>query len=532
MTAWLERTRALYARLTDQLESQVLVVTSEQMWDALDNADKHKQDAQWQPNWKAIDDLEELPAAFCRGVDLFIEWTYLVDLDRELFTINNWVTFDLCNIPRDRWTQAFLVDDEENSTYSLKICPEASIGIEPPSYFGNAEGEEQMCLATYQKYSVTQVEAIRTPKSHHSLSIQQLFGLLVFSRLSSSRDLEYFPGLAHDSFAFREVAFAILSLAAGNFHFDRPDRFSGSWASHRSQGYLVSLEETGEPKLMPLFGSGCHAADQEPGSAPAQALYWFEEILVSLVPDPVLHTNAEAAIGKAVTYGLKSGKPDFDIVLFSIQHAILLQFRTHSSSRTIRRSDVIHICRFMNQKVVGCQCNVTKRSDVSKCSPLDMLQDKYSGFIALMDFIEAAISRTLSAFGGGCFPVEIYAKILKYSDIETQKTCKMVSKPLRTLCHVNFPFSHGLTAFHLTTFSLPSGPRQFYRVDFSDIGEFSFHDVRAGRDAKLLLDANKPIENEDSGFVGIWSPVFGEIGGHRPSMMTQIRLRTGLAKTE
>ncbi|RMD41664.1 hypothetical protein DV735_g3434, partial [Chaetothyriales sp. CBS 134920] len=457
---WLEKMRAHYSRLTDQLESQVLLVTAEQMRYTLDKADR---DAVWEPNWKEVVDfdLEELPTALCRGVHHFIEWTYLLDLDRELFTINNWISFDLWNIPRDRWTQAFGVDDEEKRTFSLELCPQASFGIQPPSYFGTAKGEEQMCLATYRQSSVTQVEDIRATKSNHSLSLQQLFALLVFVGLPSSNFLEYIPGLAHDSFAFREVAFAILSLAVGNFHFDRPDGFSGSYTRGRSPGYLVSLGETGEPKLMPLFGSGCHIQDQEPGSAPAPALYWLEDILISLVTDTVLHTNADAAIGKAVAYGLKSGKPDFDIVLFSIQHAVLLEFRTHSDNKTtIRRSGLIAVCHIMKQKV-ECPCSVTERSDNCECSPLDLIQYNQAGFITLMDFCEAAISRNLSAFGGGCFPVEIYAEIIKHCDIETQKACKMVSTHFRKLCHEHFPFSNGLTAFHLTTSARQPGPRWF-----------------------------------------------------------------------
>src|SRR5436305_14982310 len=66
-------------------------------------------------------------------------------------------------------------------------------------------------------------------------------------------------------------------------------------------------------------------------------------------------------------------------------------------------------------------------------------------------FFEAAISQTLSAFGIGCFPVEVYAKIIEYCDLQTRNTCAKVSRLFRTLCHERFHFSHGLTAFRLET---------------------------------------------------------------------------------
>src|SRR5205085_12585531 len=129
-----------------------------------------------------------------------------------------------------------------------------------------------------------------------------------------------------------------------HFYFDRPDRFAGLYSAEESEGYLVSLSEGGEPKLMPLFGSGCRAEHQEPGSSPPEPLYWFEDVLISLVLNTVFHTDVEAAIGKAVTYGLESGKLEFRIVLFSIQNAILVEVRNHSATRTIRRTGIIPIC--------------------------------------------------------------------------------------------------------------------------------------------------------------------------------------------
>jgi hypothetical protein len=462
-----------------------------------------------------------LPTALCRGNDLWIEWTYLIDLDNELFSVNNWITFDLWNIPRERWIEALTVNEEGENVFSFEICPEGSCGIDPPSYFDNADDTRDICLTTYRQYSVVQVEVIQTNNSLHKAPLQ-LFALLAFNKLmrsSSWQYMEHIPGLAQDSFAFREVAFAILSLATGNFYFDRPGRFSGGYSAEESEGYLVSLSERGEPKLMPLFGSGCRAEHQEPGSSPPEPWYWFEDVLISLVPNTVFHTDAEAAIGKAVTYGLESGKLEFRIVLFSIQNAILLEVRNHSAARTIRRTGIIPICD-VKQKV-ECQCNVVSRSDYCECSAVDLLQYNHSGFIALQTFFEAAISQTLSAFGIGCFPVEVYAKIIEYCDLQTRNTCAKVSRPFRTLCHERFHFSHGLTAFRLETLSRQS-QRRLYSVCFREIGVFSFHDLKTGRILQSTLDMETPVRIADRRMFSTWSPVFGETP--RPSMMTQVSL--------
>src|SRR2546429_4944690 len=89
---------------------------------------------------------------------------------------------------------------------------------------------------------------------------------------------------------------------------------------------------------MPLFGSGSHTPDQEPGCAPPGSIYWFENILISLVPNTVFEKDTEAAIAKAVEYGLEEGKASFQIVVFSILKATMLEVHVKDGVKAIRRT--------------------------------------------------------------------------------------------------------------------------------------------------------------------------------------------------
>ena len=70
----------------------------------------------------------------------------MVDLDSELFIINNRIVFDLSNIPWDRWAAAFGEDE-----YSFEICPEASAGFGLPGYFTDT-AELQDTYVSTSKY--------------------------------------------------------------------------------------------------------------------------------------------------------------------------------------------------------------------------------------------------------------------------------------------------------------------------------------------------------------------------------------------
>lgn len=446
MIEWLEIERAFYAKLTAELESKVLTVTEGSITDSANTknmSDKNKESEMW-PAWKELSsELHELPTALCDvGNDIMIEWIYTINLDFELFSVNNWIFFDLWDIPRDRWIQAFQCDEDQTS-FSHEICPEGSAGVIPPDYFDDDDGERDKYRMLYQRYSHATVHAIGEVDVFSQAALQQIVTIMVFQKITApyaSHFWKYVPEWGHENFAFREVAFAILSLAAGQYRLDNPNRFCGHRKKHASSGYLLDRGTGSESKLMPLFGSGCHRPGQEPGSAPSSSIYWFENVLVSLVPDTVLEEDAEvavaeAAVAKVVEYGLKEGNTNFQAVVFSILNAIMLEIHVKDGLKKIKRTRVvpIYIAAIMGDQedINGNSLDIDCQADV--VTPVRQICQKQSGFVSLQNFFNVATNRHLSVFREARFPTEIYARIIANADYSTTNACAKVSPTFRML---------------------------------------------------------------------------------------------------
>lgn len=538
LVEWLEGERAFYAELTAELESKVLAVPKDKMGHLLANEETaHEKygESEVRPTWKEMDsELEELPSALGDvGNNLMVEWAYVIDLDNELFSVNNWIFFDLWDIPRDRWIQAFERDGETRHVFSFEVCPEGAVGVDPPEYFADdAAGECDKYRAICQQYShLTTVEAISDINVSSQAALQQIVAIMLFEQLTApyaSHFWEYLPGWGHKNFAFREVAFAILSFAAGQHHFDDPNRFYGHYRKHESNGYLIDRNEGGEPKLMPLFGSGCHSPDQEPGSTPPDSIYWFENVLISLVPNTVFEKDTEAAIAKAVEYGLEEGKINFQIVVFSILNAIMLEVHVKDGV-VIRRTGVVSIYDASRKydRDDSDEDGNNDKGETNAASPLEQICRKHLGFVSLQNFFNAAANRPLSVFSNGRFPTEIYARIIANADSSTRNACAMVSRTFHVLCQERFSFSSNLSIlnFEATTYPLGSQNQRQRRlwVDLNDLGIFTFQDHNTGHIMRSGLNVREQVLIANEKNVTTWCPVVGGVA--RPSMMTQIQLR-------
>lgn len=96
--------------MTAKLESKVLTVPKGLIVDLanVQTAQEEDEESEVLPTWKEIDsELEELPTALCDvGHDLRVEPVYCaIDLDNELFCVDNSDFFNLWDIPRDRLLQ-------------------------------------------------------------------------------------------------------------------------------------------------------------------------------------------------------------------------------------------------------------------------------------------------------------------------------------------------------------------------------------------------------------------------------------------
>ncbi|KIW22034.1 uncharacterized protein PV07_12574 [Cladophialophora immunda] len=265
-----------------------------------------------------------------------------------------------------------------------------------------------------------------------------------------------------------------MSLAADQIRFDGPSRYHGPFSKAQSRGYHTADDE---PRLMPLFGSGCHAEGQEPGSSPSESIYWFEGVPISLVPDTVFENDTDAAIAKAVEHGLATGRSDFRMVLFSIWRAVLVEISTKDAVHKIPRTGLVRIC--------------DRRENGDR-----------SGFAALQTFFATAADRALRVSTEGVFPPDIYGLILEHADLETRRSCARVSRTFQTLSRN--PFTKFSTTF--------IGGMDVSAAHLRKLTEKS---VVSNWEAMYYIEEGKTA--------GIWFPILGQ--GSRLSMMTQAAIR-------
>ena len=532
MPEWLEEERLYYASLTKELESKVLVMSVDKM--RILSADEGMKDEElWEYkancSWKAIGyELHELPSAFSDiYLDGLIEWTYLVDLDHERFSVNNSIHFDLWNIHHPRWMKAFKYNEDGELTVFSDIVPGVSDRLKPPRDF--ADDEWNKYHAMYQQYKCSKAQAIGGGEFSPQDSLQQLIATIVLEELSqpdASRYLETLPVWGDETFAFREMAFAILSLASVRFYFDTPYRFYGYRNGSYEDGYLIDRDGDGGPHLMPLFGSGYHMQDQNPGSAPQDSMYWFANVLVSLVSNTVFQNDAEAAIAKAVAYGLAESHQNFQIVLFSILNAICLEVIVADGVTHVRRTGHIPILSTIWDESDADSGN-SENGDRGLESPLAQIRRRHQGFITLQNFFSTAVKRKVSVFNQGLFPTEIYAEIIKHIDYSTLDACRQVSPTFHLLCRERFPFSPDLTMLDIEASTMPKktqerGRRRPWKL--ADIGTFVFQVQNTGLVQRSGLSVDRKRLSREKSSVTTWCPVVGSVA--RPSMMTKIRLQS------
>ena len=88
----------------------------------------------------------------------------MIDLDREVFIINNRILFQLSNIPRDRWTSAFNYT-EDGLRFSMPLCPEASLfGEDEQGWLKDKSGDHTSFAELSKPDSLKSVETLGEPK--------------------------------------------------------------------------------------------------------------------------------------------------------------------------------------------------------------------------------------------------------------------------------------------------------------------------------------------------------------------------------
>jgi hypothetical protein len=489
---WLENQRALYAEMTAELESKVLTITEETIQTYGSKDEEFV-------SWQMVDNrLMSIPSALYSKGRFKSQCAFILDLDREIFSVDMWIHFSMKNIPRDRWFDGLHGVRSLPQDYYLDICPEATIGLPKVEYFADDCSRDEY-WSKYQQYDCSIVKAKSKIEHPFKAAHRQVIAVVTFERFVreySDMFRDCLPELSHDDFAFRELAFAILSFATCQYRLDMPHRLHGELIN----GYLIDPDDDishGKSKLLPLFAQGCHSPEKEPGSAPQASIYWFESVLVSLVPDIILQNDAGAAIAKVVGFGLGQGKLDFHAIALSVINVIMLRVIVENGVTIVKHTKTTRLSTPPTQ--------FGEYPDV-----LEAYCWRQKGFVSLMHFFNAAANRHLSVFGQGCFPTEIYMNILANTNEFTYNTCAKVSRTLREVHRENIHFC-GKT---ITKFSAEPYNRQGLWI-------FTIRDRDDGSIKEYRLDQPRNVDLPSQMVSDSWCPI---IGVARPSLIDRIRL--------
>ena len=287
-----------------------------------------------------------------------------------------------------------------------------------------------------------------------------------------------------EDFPFREIAYAILCLAAGgrNFTIVSTEQLS----SYRVFGFKHDGSGlTPESEFISTLASGAHLQGSTPGSSPDATIYWLENVLVVLTAQLYLPGVADEGINRIVHYCKEGHSAEYvNAVMISIEHVILIHV---SPGGKVQRTKIMPLFEIENHLSMAVEHRYAKKylgrlaakdeifmkkearkqrkaqaesmlkndgidfhyggeddeevdSDGEEESALRATKiegDISSTFYALVHLFEAAACQPLPIVGTthGLLPNEVYTEIVKHVlDRETRDSLMKVSRTFRQIC--------------------------------------------------------------------------------------------------
>ncbi|KAL4933902.1 uncharacterized protein BDV17DRAFT_286706 [Aspergillus undulatus] len=343
--AWVEKMKATYSRLSIQYENDVLCVPPKFCQPSAVISDKER----FSRSYHALDDRLWGPPTqallLASDGDIFIEWTYTIDLDRELFVVDRAAVFNLRNLPNHPNWYKFLGSDQHRRRVLKTGTPPALVGLLPNTIEVDSNARE--------RYNSFKVE-VKFPEVIESLESINPSRVALLIRAISAVCHKYrhlidgfYQEWTANSFPFREIAFAILSIAAGEIAFKSPEDLNARYAN---QGfYLIPNAEhpDNQQTLLPRFLYECHQPSAISGSAPQKDLFWLGNVLVYLTPRTDLVGVEEAAISTVTDSGLGQGLESFHAIVFSILDIVFIQVKKEGNGDVrVTRSPLTSLLHF------------------------------------------------------------------------------------------------------------------------------------------------------------------------------------------
>ncbi|KAL8858823.1 MAG: hypothetical protein Q9178_004740 [Gyalolechia marmorata] len=262
------------------------------------------------------------------------KYTYTINLDLEVFTIDNTAHYRLDKIPRDEWMRAldtdkhpYVPNKRSRRFVHPRLAPDESLDSLAVETLAFTPDDKAYWKSVPKRNVLPAIDdnLATSTSARIRLKLFRVFADAHFEALDAAI-LSWNTG----DLPFREIVFFILCLAAGGSHLALVDqqRVYQSPAAAASFAAIPSDESPkAEKELISPLGVGFHMRDQPAGSAPESSKYWFEGALIRLVhPSYSSPDVLRKAKGDALRYGREACKRvSFNVLVFSIELVVLVR---------------------------------------------------------------------------------------------------------------------------------------------------------------------------------------------------------------
>ena len=444
--------------------------------------------------------LESSPSYQKCSSNDYIQWIYTIDLDYNLFIINDGAYLELSKIPRLGEPQQYLYALNaarcRKRVLDLGSIPRESIPYRNSTY--EQCGSDDVLLLHGKIVRPKGLNYFPKGMRAAPTFFCQIWRTI---RAELAETLLYKPNPLHPvDFTFRELAFMVVSLAAGltgTVALVDITRAKVPW----DPDWLALVRgdhPDGPSDIVSRTALGYHREGLKPGSAPEATTYWFRNTLIHLCHDLSSGVNVREAAEQSIKHAHCSIPEDklFHAVLISLEHVVLLRYSSsnielteplglvssvadddfyfsghwgvekdkisyHDDDDKSNEDEYEKISKEENVKTKAAnEANEGEKLD-TKFVPqaVDGVHPEYglvqteeckpwcdASFIALVHFMHASFISAMrpEPANEGVFPTEIYREILSFVDAETQRQCFAVSRKFNCICREQIFITEGL----------------------------------------------------------------------------------------
>ena len=337
---------------------------------------------------------ENHPTWFAPLNDFWIEWVYVIDLDREIFSVNNGAHFKLDEARHIDWMGALadgwlgdkiqLLPEEHvpsllartsvaNNHPSWDASGDTSLGFENlaidkvihPTSISSSDQHANLLQSNSvvcRVVSPKNVADIPWRRRHEPILRSRLFWIWTTTledKLAATL-LQWSP----EDLPFREIAFAILCLVSGGKNIAiLPNR---SLPANKTLGKLGS-------EIISSLTAGAHVSDGATGSSPAETTYWLDGVLVFLTGQLYQPNAVELEVTRVAKYCHDNYPNDcVDAVIVSIEHVVLVHI---IPQKEVQYSNIMPLINIENHLSMDARSRYN-RSYLDKLAPTDDETDK------------------------------------------------------------------------------------------------------------------------------------------------------------